>query len=176
MRRVTVLLLAVLIGVVGAACDPQLSRKASGTFAGSTLWRFSALGCSLVYQEFEGTWVRREGAPGGTFRLTGCVTEPSQNSFAYEGTFLMVTQGGAELRGTVTSRFEESPCPAPLDHVLTLTSGTKRYSGATGTIFVDGVWDCTQTLPFMAPDPYDGTITAVIESDVRTATGARMQL
>jgi hypothetical protein len=60
----------------------------------------------------------------------------------------------------VTSRFEESPCPAPLDHVLTLTSGTKRYSGATGTIFVDGVWDCTQTLPFMAPDPYDGTITA----------------
>ena len=176
MRRVGVLVLAIVIVLAGAACDPELSRKASGTFEGTSSFQFGTQGCTFVHQEFEGVWTRREGALGGTFQLSGCVTQSSSgSSFVYDGTFLMVTQGGAELRGTVSGGPVSGNCPAEFDHVLTLTSGTKRYHGATGTIFIDGVWDCTSG-PFQGPNPYNGTLTAVIEAEVRTATGARLQL
>ena len=175
MRRLVVLVLTALVLVTGSACDPELSRKASGTFTGTTTFQFGADGCSFVHQVFEGTWIRREGALGGTFEIEGCVRTGSEFGFTFDGTFLMVTQGGSELRGTVTGTLPNGSCPADWQFVMTLREGTKRYSGATGTIWVDGVWDCT-TGPFMGPNPFNGTITAVIESSVVSSTGDRLAL
>jgi hypothetical protein len=175
MRRGRVVVLVLLLAVLGAACDPELSRKASGTFSGSSSFEFGTHGCSFVYQEFEGTWIRRQGALGGTFLLTGCVTTNNEGGFSYTGTFLMVTQGGAELRGSVRGENDGTTCPVEVEHVMTLRSGTKRFAGATGTIIVDGVWDCTVG-PFQGPNPYNGTITAAIESDLQTRSGARIAL
>jgi hypothetical protein len=175
MRRGRVVVLVLLLAVLGAACDPELSRKASGTFSGSSSFEFGTHGCSFVYQEFEGTWIRRQGALGGTFLLTGCVTTNDTGGFSYAGTFVMVTQGGAELRGSVTGENDGTSCPVEVEHVMTLTSGTKRFAGATGTIIVDGVWDCTVG-PFQGPNPYDGRIIAAIDSDLRTARGTPLAL
>src|SRR5918997_1768664 len=114
MRRLAAAALVAVLAFVGTACDPELSRKLSGTFTGTASFQFSAQGCSFVHQEFEGTWIHREGAPGGTFHLTGCVTPVNESSFSYRGTFLMVTQGGAQLRGTLSGGTDGS-CPADFD-------------------------------------------------------------
>jgi hypothetical protein len=100
------------------------------------------------------------------------VTQVNESTYSYRGTFVMVTQGGAGLRGTVSGG-TNAGCPAAFEHVLTLSEGTKRFSGATGTILIDGVWDCS-TGPFQGPNPYNGTVSAVIESSVRTESGDRL--
>ncbi|MDQ3147152.1 MAG: hypothetical protein M3R01_09535, partial [Actinomycetota bacterium] len=157
--RLTVLVLVGVLGFVGTACDPALSRKTSGTFTGTTTFQFSTGGCSFVQQRFDGSWVRRQGAPGGTFELIGCVG--SSSTFPYRGTFLLMTQGGAELRGTVSGTVGAAINPAPLDFELTVTDATKRFRGATGTIVFDGRWFPGE--PFMGPNPISGSLVAVLQ-------------
>ncbi len=161
MRRLTVLVLVGVLGFVGTACDPALSRKTSGTFTGTTTYQFDTVGCTFVEQEFTGSWVRRQGAPGGTFELTGCVAIGG-SSFPYSGTFLLTTQGGAELRGTVRGTISTSNNPAPLDFTLTVTEASKRFRGASGKIVLDGEWDFTVG-PLFGPNPISGSLVAVLQ-------------
>jgi hypothetical protein len=156
MRRLTAVALVAVLGFIGTACDPELSRKTSGTFTGSAPWQFGD-GCDFVHQSYEARYVRREGAEGGQFDIDGCVgpQSPSPGTFTFEGTFVLTTQGGAVLRGPArgttdavggTSRF-----------TLTVEQGTKRFLGATGVILVEGVWNGGN------PGTFNGTLTAFLE-------------
>src|SRR4051812_5357223 len=106
MRRLYLLTLAVLLGVVGAACNPELSRKTSGTYTATSSFNGGSGGCPVVFIISEGSFVRREGAPGGDLHEEGCIRRGEINSefgFIFEGTFVLRTAGGAVIRGTAAS-------------------------------------------------------------------------
>jgi hypothetical protein len=160
MRRLAAVTLVAVLGLVGTACDPELSRKTSGTFTGSAPWQFGN-GCGFVHQSYEASYVRRQGAEGGQFDIEGCVgfESPYPGAFTFVGTFVLTTQGGAVLRGPArgttdavggTSRF-----------TLTVEQGTKRFLGATGVILVEGVWDGGN------PGTFNGTLNAFLEGPSR---------
>jgi hypothetical protein len=161
-RRLFLLALTVILGLVGTACDPELSRKTSGTYTATTSFAPGS-GCSVVFLTSDGSYVRREGAPGGDLHLEGCVRTGELNGefgFIFEGTFALVTAGGAVVRGTTTSGPSEGP-EGHLEQVLVVTSGTKGFTGATGIIVVDAV---STLLPGGGGQSIEGTLTGYLDS------------
>jgi len=69
-RRLFVLALAVLIGLVGTACDPELSRKTSGAYTATSSFAPGS-GCSVVFLISDGSYVRREGRQAETCTKRG---------------------------------------------------------------------------------------------------------
>ncbi len=142
----------VLLGFVGTACDPQLSRKASGTFTGTQF--FDGVGCPSIHQVFDATYVRERGQPGGTFHLDGCVTFDFEGGIKFEGSFVLTNHGGATLTGTVAGEIASG-----LDLTLAVVEGTKRFQGTTGSIELDGNWDGG------GDESIDGTLSAILQDD-----------
>lgn len=158
MRRLFLLALAVLLGLVATACDPELSRKTSGTYAATTTW---GPGCPIVYLTADGSYVRREGAPGGDLHIEGCVRQGELNGefgFVFEGTFVLVTAGGAVLRGTAANDRPTQSDEGPFRQILTVTSGTKSFAGVTGII----VLDATATRLPVSGQAIEGTLTGYL--------------
>jgi hypothetical protein len=84
--------------------------------------------------------VRRQGQPGGTFDIEGCVTDAPPN-YPFDGSFVLTTHGGARLRGTVDGFVEGNNFPDfPFHFAITVTDGTKRFSGASGAVQLEGTW------------------------------------
>lgn len=141
-RGVAVLavLVAALLAVPPASATPgegPLNRRASGPFSGTQTFEFNSEGCSFVHQVFRGTYETRRGR-SGRFLVDVCVETGS--GFTYTGTFRITTPGGARLRGSVDGTTNAALPESSLDLTLTVTSGTKRFEGVTGTVALSGVW------------------------------------
>ena len=64
-------------------------------------------------------------------------------TFFGQGTFVIETNSGAELHGTLTGQGSPSPDSndVPVSETYTITGGTGRFCGATGTLSVQRVLD-----------------------------------
>jgi hypothetical protein len=163
MRRLFLLALTVLLGLVGTACDPELSRKTSGTYTATTSFGPGS-GCSVVFITSDGSYVRREGAPGGDLHQEGCIRTGELNGafgFIFEGTFTLVTAGGAVIRGTAASSRVSQSDQGPFQQIMTVTSGTKAFAGATGIIIMDAV---ATLLPEGGGQSLEGELTGLLTS------------
>jgi len=159
------LAMVVSVPAATAAQSGALDTLVSGPFTGTTGWQFTAAGCSFVHQTFDGTYGTRH-KPSGSFHLDGCVTPdlapPNSGLFDYVGTFSVKTRGHTAVTGTVSGTEDASMVPcAPLNFVLTVTHGTGRLSGSTGTITLTGNW-CGRVSPDIEPvaDPINGELVA----------------
>src|SRR4051794_40877790 len=122
MRRLAAVTVVAVIALVGSACEPGLSRAVSGSFTGTSTYEAAPLAgdCHVFHQVYDASYLRRQGAPGGTFRLDGCVI-PTDGPFLFEGRFVLADRSGSHLTGTVTDEI------FPLSFTLTATGGTKRF-------------------------------------------------
>jgi hypothetical protein len=99
----------------------------------------------------------------GQFRyLIQATVNPTGNS---EGAFLLVFSNGDVIYGSVVGRGPSPPPPPPepvrITENLTITGGTGRFQGASGTITLNRVVDLS-TLP--AYDSHSGTLTGTIST------------
>jgi hypothetical protein len=151
MRRLLAVLALMLVGTVAAAPplsaqdgSSTLNRKVSGPFTGTTSWRFFGDGCSFVHQVFDATYDTGSGREG-TFHLDVCVNNRGTSTFPVTGTFVLTARNGAALTGTVTGTITSvsvEVCFANLDFALTTTDGTRNLRRASGTVNLDGTWNC----------------------------------
>ena len=99
----------------------------------------------------------------GRFRYLVQVTVNSAGSS--EGGFLLVFSNGDVIYGSVVGRGPAPPPPPPepvrITEQLTITGGTGRFQGASGTITLNRVVDLS-TLP--AYDSHSGTLTGTIST------------
>jgi hypothetical protein len=140
------------------ARSSRLNRKVSGAFTGTTTFAFSAEGCSFVHQVFDGTYIRRQGAPGGRFHIDVCVELQPTGIFRLAGSFQLTTQGGARLTGAASGEVGQA-LPGnviPLEFTLTVTEATKRFRRATGSLGLEGQW--VSSLEPSRVDPIEGTL------------------
>ena len=99
----------------------------------------------------------------GQFRYLVQVTvNPAGSS---EGVFLLVFSNGDVIYGSVAGQGDTPPPPPPaLAHIteqLTITGGTGRFQGASGTVTFNRLVD-TSTFPFY--DSNSGTVTGTIST------------
>jgi len=99
----------------------------------------------------------------GQFRyLIQATVNPTGNS---QGAFLLVFSNGDLIYGSLAGQGDTPPPPPPaLAHIteqLTITGGTGRFQGASGTVTFNRLVD-TSTFPFY--DSYSGTLTGTIST------------
>jgi len=99
----------------------------------------------------------------GQFRyLIQATVNPAGSS---EGVFLLVFSNGDLIYGSLAGQGDTPPPPPPaLAHIteqLTITGGTGRFKGASGTVTFNRLVD-TSTFPFY--DSYSGTLTGTIST------------
>lgn len=99
----------------------------------------------------------------GRFRyLVQATVDPAGRS---EGVFLLVFSSGDVIYGSVAGRGPSPPPPPPepvrITEQLTITGGTGRFQGASGTLTFDRLSDLS-TLP--AYDSHSGTVTGSIST------------
>jgi hypothetical protein len=130
-RFVAVALVLPLVGfVIGAgpadaAKRPPKAKAVTGTYTGEAGFEFGV--CPLVGYTSAGTYeAKRLGT--GTYSLNTCAEVPGQVHLT--GTIVFVTRKGARLNGTIDALLDSGLSNVP----VTLTGGTKRFAGATGSL------------------------------------------
>jgi hypothetical protein len=130
--------------VVDGDLAAALSRRVSGIFAGGSRYVYAdgATGGRCNAQATYDGRYHPEGHPRrtGTYHMDLCINVDLPNdAFTAEGTFRLGTIGRAVVSGTVAGVIDASAIPrADLLLSLTITGGSKRFDGATGSIGLGG--------------------------------------
>jgi hypothetical protein len=141
--------------VASAAPKHTLDPLVSGPFTGTTSWKFTTAGCDFVHQVYDGTYGTRR-KPAGSFHIDGCIR--LDGVFSYTGTFAVRSKGHTGVTGTVSGTVGATSFPcAPLDFVLTVTGGTGRLAGSSGSITLRGNW-CGRGQIEPVDDPINGEL------------------
>jgi hypothetical protein len=167
--RTFVLAVAVLLGAVigaapsaSAAAAPGSPGAGPGAPAGTELTvsgPFTGTGtlgseCGLFHQVVDGGGEWTALGPS-TFVLDFCLAAGYE---VFDATFVITAADGGTLTGDISGRVEAGgPGPDyPLHFVLTVTGGTGRYAGATGSIAMEGAFGPGA---FTVAGTVDGTVT-----------------
>lgn len=175
MRRALVLLVGLLLGFGHVAAPAYADdgdrgrhhrppREITGTLEATGTWEFAVEACGFVHEVFVGTFDttgRRIG--DGTFSLDLCI--PGQIGEAWEvvGTFVITSDSGATLTGSVTGTYAfprgsvPPTLPTELALLVTGSSGTRRP--VTGTISVTG--------DRVEPALFESSLTGTFSADLR---------
>lgn len=130
MRRFAVMVASFAIGAVvlvpgvaGAAV-----RHVDGTMSGPSSFQSPTCG-GLTNIAGTGAFAARDFGVG-TYAFTVCVTQ-TPSGFQTDGTVKFTTRSGAKLRGTIGG---VTPSGQNATYAVTVTSGTRRYRHAVGTL------------------------------------------
>jgi len=110
----------------------------TGSFTGTGML---LSGCGLFHQVVTGSGDWTE-LGLSTFTLDFCLGSGSSQYPVFDGTFTITAADGGTLTGEVSGSVEAGGAGPefPLHLVLTVTGGTGRYEGATGSIAMEGAF------------------------------------
>ena len=130
MRKVIGVAVTVIVILMLASPADARTRHFEGRFAGEGFFRFFTERCAFMDQVFDYV-LTREDRPPGTMHAEACATIVD-NFYSAEGTFTITLPGGTFSGTYVSQAHLPPPLPStPIPH--TITSGTGRFRGATGT-------------------------------------------
>jgi hypothetical protein len=155
---------ALVVGLASPAAAKDL--PVSGTFTGTGHFEF-ACNFAQEYTDGSGDWTSLGPT---TFHLVYCVDAPTTVTDPWpvpSGTFTIETADGTvtgEVGGYVEAGTTDPDGRYPYQLVLTVTGGTGRYDGATGSLVLDGSFEY---IPFY-DRRHQGTVSGTITLPART--------
>lgn len=109
-------------------------------------------GCGFVHGVWDGTFSPNPGR-AWTVHVDECTDALPNGELQLLGEFSLIGPGGS-LVGTITST---GPFGSGT-YDVTITGGTRRFRGATGSVQLDGTWDTSTFGAF----EFDGTLTGTL--------------
>jgi hypothetical protein len=141
-----------------AGASPR-HHATTGTVSGGTRY-VDGEGCFFQHQQF--LFAVAYDRQWGAMYVNGCTFPDAGGSdvYPYEGVFTVWLRHGT-LRGTVSGvTAHDLTTNVVVDLTLTVTGGSGKWSGTTGTIELDATWDAARP---PSPDPVSGTITTALQ-------------
>jgi hypothetical protein len=129
----------------------------AGSFSGTSVFNFSAAGCSFVHQVLDAVYPGSSAVGDVTLHIDACVDLPSGLVFDFPmtGTFTISTSVGT-LTGSASGTQTVLMDPVPISLRLTPTVGTGVFSTPSGALQLNGLW--TSTGSEGTPEPVTGTV------------------
>lgn len=148
--------LAATAGATGATGGTEL--PVSGSFTGTGNFD-SPPDCVAFHTWHDGSGTLTS-LGDSTIHLDYCVTYTSTGPSPLAGTFTIEAAGGT-LTGDVTGELAAVAEPEgyPAHYELTVTRGTGDYTGATGSLVIEAIWDGDPTPVYSIHGTVSGSIT-----------------